>query len=192
MSGSGRRKKRAPDIDSGWSKYSEEKKKDILEKNPDLSKRELYATLSQMWNMEPYEARLAYSRKEKRHNRRKNASDDSDSDSDSVFDNEKLKKHVSSHSVFVSEKQRELRETQPDLTLIERTKLINMQWKELSFSDKLIYENKAKCINRKIDKESTDSDEEKYVITKHPKKQETKFDTFIDEYSTKESEFDDL
>ena len=190
MSTRTKRKKREPDIDSGWSTYSEQKKKEIIEENPDISKRELYSIVSKMWSMEPIEQRMAYSRMEKRHSRRKNTSDESDSDS--VFDNEKLKKHVSSHSVFVSEKQRELRDTQPDLTLMERTKLINMQWKEMSYTDKLIYENKAKCINRKIDKESTDSDEEKYEITKHPKKEEKQFDTFFYESSSKTSEFDDF
>ena len=179
------RSKRKLDVSSGWHTYFDATKTQILQNSPDLTKRELYSIVSKMWEEEPNDQRLIYSRMEKRHSRRKKESDESDSDSG--FENEKRKHHISAHSVYVNEKQKELQLTNPELTLLERTKIISMQWKKLGYREKLIYENKAKCFNRRIDKDSTDSDEEKYVITKRPKHEEVSFDSFAEETSSNEA-----
>ena len=174
------KRKKKLDVNSGWKTYLNEVKEKLMQEKPELTKREFYSLASKMWEEEPTTVKSAYARKEKRHNKRKK--EYSDSDSDTVFDNEKLKQHISAHSVFVNEKQTELKETHAELTLLERAKIIEKMWKNLSHAEKQIYENKAKCINRRIDKDSTDSDEEKYTITKREKeKEKINFDEYKDD-----------
>ena len=180
------KRSRKPAVNSGWKPYLEKTKDKLTQENPNLSKLEIYSIASDMWQKEPESQKRIYSRMEKRHNKRKK--DSTSSDSDKIFENEKVKRHISAYGVFVNEKQTELRDSRPDLTLLERKNIIDNLWKQLDHAEKNVYVNKAKCINRRIDKDSTDSDEEKCIITRKEKEKEKEkdkekitFDEYMDD-----------
>ncbi|EAY03664.1 HMG box family protein [Trichomonas vaginalis G3] len=140
--------------DEGYSVFLQETKAKLILFDPNLTKLEIYNKAADLWHKQPTKAKMEYRRKSRLRLPRKKKSDGSDSELG--FDNEAKPKRISAYSVFVNEKQQELKLTNPDLTLIERSKLIKEIWNSMSKMERSHYENRAKCFNRNLDKYSSD------------------------------------
>ncbi|EAY16796.1 HMG box family protein [Trichomonas vaginalis G3] len=158
----GRRSSHTKSVDeSAWQNFLTQFSEELKMSNPDISKRELYKAASDAWGQKSDQEKDQYRKPKKKGRSKKIESSDDSSD---AFQKENIKKHISAYSVFVNEKQKELKESNPYLTLLERTKIISEMWTSLDKDAKTIYNNKAKCFNRVIDRASSDDENPRYEV----------------------------
>lgn len=152
-------KKQIPDScveDEGYSAFLQETRAKLHLYEPHLTKIEIYHKTANLWEQQSSQTKMQYRRKAKLRLPRKKKKERQDNDTS--FDNEDKVKRISAYSIFVQEQQQSLKITNPNLTLSERTQLIQESWKGMSKLEKSIYENKAKCFNRNIDKFSSEDE----------------------------------
>jgi hypothetical protein len=142
---------------TGWSLFVEEMKPKIMKEKGGISKLQLYQELSKEWDKQTDGGRSGYEERAeaktinvKRHRKRTQAGNSSDSDRE--------RKGISAYSLFVADKQNEIKIKHPQFTLSERTKIVTQLWRTLSQKEKQVYLNKAKCTNRKLNKVSSDEE----------------------------------
>jgi hypothetical protein len=142
---------------TAWSLFVEEMKPKIMKEKGGISKLQLYQELSEEWAKQNDVERSGYEERAerktiniKRHQKRNPARNSSDSDRET--------KGISAYSLFVADKQNEIKIKHPKFTLSERTKIVTQLWRTLSQKEKQLYLNKAKCANRKLNKVSSDED----------------------------------
>ena len=138
---------------SPWSIFVELYKPIFTQMYPNESKMEIYKHLRKKWNQFDDEDKHAYIEKANFKNR-----------AVVRLNNQKLKKvkhdrkTVSAYSLFVEENHKELKVEKPEMSLTERTKFIAEKWKSLSHEQKRPYMNMAKRKTRKMQKCSSESD----------------------------------
>lgn len=156
-------------IHTAWSVFVNQMKPILLKENPDITKRQLYIDLSDMWQHQNDRERSSCTTKAKylmqKEHRQKNFRNRNKEDHQ--------KKKISPYSIFVSEKQHEMKVLFPELTLSERSQQIAQLWKNLDQTEKDKYTNQAKRENRKLNKPSSDEDD-CYEVSVHPKKSSEK------------------
>ncbi|OHT17295.1 HMG box family protein [Tritrichomonas foetus] len=140
---------------SPWSIFVEIYKPIFTDMFPNESKMEIYKHLVNKWEQFDDSDKKAYVDKANFKNRavvrlnniahKKNKPD---------------RKTVSPYSLFVAEKHQVLKNQQPEMSLIERTKLISQMWKGLTLDEKRPYMNMAKRKTRLMQKQSSGSENE--------------------------------
>lgn len=152
---------------TGLSLFIAEKKPELEAKESHLTKMEIFKCLNDQWATleqdvkQSYERRADYSRRTEArrqcYERRKAKTPN------------RSRSTISAYSIFLKQRQEELKKSNPELTLSERTRMIAKEWNDTPKSDKVPYVNSAKRETRKMRKvnwdedlgstESTDNDE---------------------------------
>ena len=144
---------------SAWSCFVDEQKPLLQAQYPNESKMEICHKLQEMWTNSDEEfkkkyqkkaqcAYRLYARSQKKHEKDYDYYDINKDYSD--IKSKKKKPKVPAYSLFVEEKQNQLKNECPTMSLKERAELIASMWNNLSPSDKIPYNNLSKKATRKI------------------------------------------
>lgn len=142
-----------------WSCFVDEQKPLLQSQYPNESKMEICHKLQEMWKNSDEEFKKKYQKKSQcayRLYARSQKKLDKDSDyndmniDDKHIKSKKKKLKVPAYSLFVEEKQKQLKNECPTMSLKERAELIASMWNNLSPNDKIPYNNLSKKATRKI------------------------------------------
>jgi hypothetical protein len=142
---------------TAWSLFVEEMKPKLEKEKEGISKRQIYQELTEQWENQKDEERLIYEKKAKLKNKITLRLQKQYQQTKSSSSEENTKK-MSAYSLFVEDKQTEIKSTHPELTLLERAKIVTQLWRTLDQNEKYAYLNKAKCVNRKLNKGSSEEE----------------------------------
>lgn len=141
---------------TGLSLFIAEKKPELESSDLHLTKMEIFKSLHDQWATldqdvkQSYERRADYSRRtearRKCFERRKEKTPN------------RSKSTISAYSIFLTKRQEELKKSNPELTLSERTRMIAKEWSETPKNDRVPYVNMAKRETRKMRKVNWDED----------------------------------
>lgn len=144
---------------SAWSCFVDEHKPLVQAQYPNESKMEICHKLQEIWTNAEDEfkkkyqkkaqcAYRLYARSQKKLDKDSDNVDNNDEDDDIKSKKKKIK--VPAYSLFVEEKQNQLKNECPTMSLKERAELIASMWNNLSQKDKIPYINLSKKATRKI------------------------------------------
>jgi hypothetical protein len=143
---------------TAWSVFVEEMKPQIMKTKGEISKQQLFEELRAEWNQQNEGERSGYENQAekktiiaKRHRKQPQFTNLSDS--------HRKTKQISGYSLFVADKQIDVKITHLNYTLSERTKIVSQHWRTLSENEKYFYQNKAKCENRNQRKVTSDRED---------------------------------
>ena len=149
------KKEESSNVISPWSIFVDVYKPIYMEQNPNESKMEIYKMLKAKWESFDEDDKKVYITKALNHKR-------SVTRLKSIHpkNQNKQKLTISPYSIFVEEQHNELKKTNPDMSLLERTKLISAIWKGMSHIEKATYINAAKRKNRYLRKSANEEEED--------------------------------
>ena len=144
---------------SAWSCFVDEQKPLLQTQYPNESKMEICHKLQEIWEKSDEEmkkkyqkraqcAYRLYARSQKKHEKDSDYEDIHIKNTDIKMKKRKAK--VPPYSLFVEEKQNQLKNECPTMSLKERAELIASMWNNLSPKDKIPYINQSKRASRKI------------------------------------------